>query len=370
MSHDTSMALPVSGHDSSRPSRVCQIGPDKVATIDFRALQTPWRGLSTELTGIFDPSVRVYGLQDPSIGLTVQIKPVGVDVGFESCVVRDRVVHPPLRDTKEPSMGSMPIEPEAFAEQVAKLIERMQPGFKIDRVNAQELLVNGRRLDLENLFRMVAHEPDRGTDIVEHFLDQLFAGESMEVADESFDQVKARIMPRIQPVSIFEHLSEELVAHVPFVNNTVIVFVLDMPHMTVSITTEQVVRWGITIDELEDIARENLDLYAPELEMQVIESAEGGRAVIVAEQDGYDAARLLMSDLHAKLAHQLGADFYVATPARDMFIALSCEPVDFVDRLRKRVAEDFSRLPYPITQDLFLVTQDGVAGTTWMNKAA
>lgn len=267
-------------------------------------------------------------------------------------------------------MGSMPIEPEAFAEQVARLIQRMQPGFKIDRVNAQELLVNGRRLDLENLFRMVAHEPDRGTDIVEHFLDQLFAGESMEVADESFDQVKARIMPRIQPVSIFEHLSEELVAHVPFVNDTVVVFVLDMPHMTVSITTEQIIRWGMGVDELEEIARDNLELYAPELEMQVIESAEGGRAVIVAEQDGYDAARLLLGDLHCKLAPQLGADFFVATPARDMFIALSCEPGEFVDRLRRRVGEDFSRLPYPITQDLFLVTQDGVAGTTWMREAA
>ena len=267
-------------------------------------------------------------------------------------------------------MGSMPKEPEAFAEQVARLIQRMQPGFRIDRVNAQELLVNGRRLDLENLFRMVAHEPERGTDIVEHFLDQLFAGESMEVADESFDQVKARIMPRIQPVSIFEHLSEELVAHAPFVNDTVIVFVLDMPHMTVSSTTEQIIRWGIDVEELEEIARENLELYAPDLEMQVIESAEGGRAVIVAEQDGYDAARLLLGDLHPKLALQLGPDFFVATPARDMFIALSCEPTDFVDRLRKRVSEDFSRLPYPITQDLFLVTRDGVAGTTWMRDAA
>lgn len=267
-------------------------------------------------------------------------------------------------------MGTMPKEPEAFAEQVAKLIEQMQPGFQIDRVNAQELLVNGRRLDLENLFRMVAHEPDRGTDIVEHFLDQLFAGERMELSEESFDQVKARVMPRIQPISIFEHLSEELVAHIPYVNDTVIVFVLDMPHMTVSITTEQVIKWGISIDDLEELARENLDIYAPELEMQVIESAEGGKAVIVAEQDGYDAARLLLGDLHMKLAAQLGADFYVATPARDMFIALSCEPTSFVDRLRKRVAEDFSRLPYPITQDLFLVTQDGIAGTTWMHDAA
>ncbi|MBL4591791.1 MAG: DUF1444 family protein [Phycisphaerales bacterium] len=267
-------------------------------------------------------------------------------------------------------MALMPKEPEAFAQQVEKLLRRMQPGLRIDRVSTRELLVDGRRLDLENLLRMVAHEPDRGADIVEHFLDQMFLGEHMELSDTPFDQVKARIMPRVQPVSIFEHLSEELVAHVPFVNDTVIVFVMDMPHMTVSITTEQVVRWGVAIEDIVQLARENLDLYAPELEMQVIESAEGGKAVIVSEQDGYDAARLLLEDLHTKLAAHLGQDFYVATPARDMFIALSCEPQEFVDRLRSRVDEDFERLPYPITKDLFLVTRDGIAGTTWMRNAA
>ena len=211
-------------------------------------------------------------------------------------------------------MGTMPKEPDAFVEHVVKLIKRMQPEFNINRVNPNELHVNGRRLDLENLYRMVAHEPDRGTDIVEHFLDQLFMGDHVEVNDIPLEQAKARIMPRIQPISIFEHLTESLVAHVPYVNDTVIVF--------------------------------------------------------VAEQDGYDAARLLMSDLHAKLAKELGPDFYVATPARDMFIALSCEPESFVQRLCARVSEDFTKLPYPITKELFLVTQDGVAGTTWMREDA
>ena len=218
-------------------------------------------------------------------------------------------------------MGSMPIEPEAFAEHVAALIRRMQPGFAIDLNSPRELLVNGRRLDLENLFRMVAHEPDRGTDIVEHFLDQLFSGETLEATDMPFELARHRVMPRIQPESIFDHLSRDLVAHVPYVNDTVIVFVNDLPHMTVSITTEQVQRWGVHVEDLEDIARENLDTYAPNLDLQVIESKEGGRAVIVAEQDGYDAARLLMSDLHRRLSPQLGQQFYVATPARDMFLS-------------------------------------------------
>ncbi|MEM7754286.1 MAG: DUF1444 family protein [Planctomycetota bacterium] len=261
-------------------------------------------------------------------------------------------------------MSSMPMQPEAFAEQVVHLLQRMQPEYEVILVGPSELLVNGRRLDLENLHRMVSHEPGRGQEIVEHFLDQLFAGDALHMADLPLELAKPRIMPRIQPESIFTHLSRELVAHVPFVNNTVIVFVTDLPQMTVSITTEQVVRWGIDTDELETIARGNLETYAPELAFQVIESREGGKAVILSEQDGYDAARLLLDGLYGQLAPKLGGDFYVATPARDMFVAMTLGPGPFVDRLRERVAEDYDRMPYPITGELFYVTRDGVAGTS------
>jgi uncharacterized protein YtpQ (UPF0354 family) len=246
----------------------------------------------------------------------------------------------------------------------------MQPEYAVALVGPRELLVNGRRLDLENLFRMVRHEPGRGQEIVEHFLDQLFTGEGLDVADMPFEMAKGRIMPRVQPDSIFKHLSRELVAHVPYVNDTVIVFVIDLPQMTVSITTEQVVKWGVDVEDLEFIARDNLAAYAPELEFQVIESREGGKAVIVAEQDGYDAARLLLDDLHRKLAGQLGGDFYVATPARDMFVAMSLGPRAFLDRLKSRVEDDFTRMPYPICKELFYVTRDGVAGTMGRGLAA
>ena len=260
-------------------------------------------------------------------------------------------------------MASMPKEPEAFAEQVATLLRRLQPDYAIDLVGPSELIVNGRRLDLDNLFRMVKHEPHRGVEIVEHYLDQLFTSDALNLSDMDLSFARPRIMPRIQPESIFEHLSRDMVAHIPYVNNTVVVFVTDLPQMTVSITTEQVVRWGLDIDELDDIARSNLVQYAPELHFQMIESKEGGRAAILTEQDGYDAARLLLGDLFNRLAPQLGGDFYVATPARDMFVALTAGPSDFLDRLRSRVEQDYRRLPYPISSDLFYVTRDGVAGT-------
>ena len=260
-------------------------------------------------------------------------------------------------------MARMPREPEAFGEQVAKILQRHFPDRSIELAGPMDLVLNGKHLGLENLYRMVQYEPNRGVEIVENYLERLIEGDTISAMPLPLSVAKPRIMPRIQPVSIFDHLDREQVAHVPFVNDTVVVFVIDMPHMTVSITVEQLVRWGLTPDDLDLIARQNLAQYSPHLEIQFVESAEGGRAAIVAVQDGYDAARLLLDSLHERLAPELHGDFYVATPARDMFLALTVGPNEFVERLAKRVQLDYKRLPYPITHDFFVVTRDGVAGT-------
>jgi uncharacterized protein YtpQ (UPF0354 family) len=260
-------------------------------------------------------------------------------------------------------MAGFPLQPEAFAEQVLAILVRNHPERQAALIAPLAIVVDGRPLNLDNLHRMVARDPQRGVEIVEHYLDRVIEGDALSTTPVPLPVAMPRIMPRIQPESIFEHLDREQVAHVPFVNGTVIVFVLDMPQMTVSITTEQMIRWRLDTDDLERIARENLSRYSPNLEVQVVESPEGGKAAIVAEQDGYDAARLLLDGIHRQLAPQLGGDFYVATPARDRFLAISAEPRRFLDRLQERAQEEFRRLPYPITTNLFLVTRDGVAGT-------
>lgn len=260
-------------------------------------------------------------------------------------------------------MPAMPREPEAFAEQVAGMLRRLKPEYQITLTGPKELIVNGRRLDLDNLHRLVATTPDRGVEIVEQYLEHLFDEDSLSAASMPWDLAKTRIMPRIQPVTIFEHLSQELVAHIPYVNETVVVFVLDMPYMTVSVTTEQMIKWGLTVEDLEEIARKNLRRYTPALEVRAMDGAEGGHAILLANQDGYDASRLLLDSLFERLAPEMGGDFLVATPSRDMFLALTPKPEGFVEKVQARVDHDYLRLPYPITNRLFFVTRDGVAGT-------
>lgn len=260
-------------------------------------------------------------------------------------------------------MARMPREPEAFGEQVARFLKRQFPKRAVEFAGPIDLLLNGKYLRLENLYRMVQRQPDHGVRIVENYLELLIEGDSLSVVPLPLSVAKPRIMPRIQPVTIFEHLDEEQVAHIPYVNNTVIVFVIDMPQITVTVTIEQTLRWGVQAEDLDVIARENLARYIPDLQIQLVDSVEGGRAAIVAAQDGYDAARLLVNSLHDRLAPELNGDFYVAIPCRDVFLAWSSAPAEFVTRLSKRAEMAFRRLPYPITSNLFVVTRDGVAGT-------
>lgn len=260
-------------------------------------------------------------------------------------------------------MAYLPREPEAFGEQVAKLLKRLFPEREAVLAGPLDLVVGGRHLGLDNLYRMVLRDPSRGTEIVEDYLEKIVEGDAVLNMPIPLAVAKPRIMPRIQPLSVFERLDEHQVAHMPYVNGTVVVFVIDMPEVTVSITTEQIIRWGLNPEDLEEIARSNLERYTPDLKIRLVEGKDGGRAALLSEHDGYDAARLLLEKLHARLAPELDGDFLVATPARDCFVAMTIGPNEFIHRLQERVAQDYRRLPYPITSDLFVVTRDGVAGT-------
>ena len=100
----------------------------------------------------------------------------------------------------------------------------------------------------------------------------------------------------------------------------------------------------------------------PERTLEVRLEPPGGRAATFNIGDGYDAARLLLENLHGKLVADLGGDFLVAIPARDVFIAFPDQRNAFAHKLNEQVISDFRRMPYPITPKLFLVTRDGVAG--------
>lgn len=257
----------------------------------------------------------------------------------------------------------------SFAHEVATKLRTIKPALTLQEVGDERLLVNNRSLDLSNLKRMVDHDPERAETIITDYLAHLF---SQNTVPESltWEQAQARIFPRIQPLSIFDLLNQEEVAHTEFVNNTVITYVLDAKEAMVSLRNRDLKKWGKTLSGIHTCAIQNLTKLSDHIEVQRVESKEGGRAVIITAQDGYDASRLLLPELWSRFTNILSStwlgrrsgQFYVCTPSRDMFLAFSMTPAPFVRRLLERVALDYKCLPYPIVATPFVVTRDGIAG--------
>lgn len=256
----------------------------------------------------------------------------------------------------------MPKEPEAFAAIVEAEIRKQHPEMSLERRSASEFIVDGRRMCIDNVRRLAESRKDEWLDCIQQYVAGVFDSEYKAVNTMNWEQAAPKIMPRIQHDCIFSHISQELVAHVPWVNDCSVVFIIDLPKTTVSVTREQVLRWGVGIDTLEQAAIKNLVNFAPDFRTVEATGNTGGHSVIFTEQDSYDAARILLPDLYRQLAPKLGGDFFVGLPYRDLLVAFSRQPDDMVARVRQRMQHDHTRMPYPITPKLFYVTRDGIAG--------
>lgn len=258
----------------------------------------------------------------------------------------------------------LPDNPEEFSVAVMLIINESWPNLDVSYVKPFALAVEGRRLDLKNLYRMVQYDKERGYEIVNRFVESLFfAGEDKhEEQIHEFIDIEDKILPRVYHESIFESLDKELMVWTPWVNDCVIGYVIDFPKMTMSIARDQLDSWGVEIDDIDFLARKNLSRMSESIELSVYEVA-GGRVALMNVEDGYDASRILLDDIHGIISPLFDHEnFYVGVPARDMFVAFPAvsESKELILRVLDRMKSEYVNLPYPITPNAFYVCQDGV----------
>jgi len=258
----------------------------------------------------------------------------------------------------------LPNNPEEFSVAVMLIISEVRPEIDVSYVKPFSLYVEGRHLDLKNLYRMVQYDKERGREIVDRFVESLFfAGEDKhEEKIHEFIDIESKILPRIYHESVFETLDKELMVWTPWVNDCVVGYVIDFPKVTMSIARDQLAVWGVEVDDIDFLARKNLSHKSDDIELSVYE-VTGGRVAMMNVEDGYDASRLLLDDIHGIISPLFDYEnFYVGVPARDMFVAFPAisESKDLILRVLDRMKSEYVNLPYPITPNVFYVCQDGV----------
>jgi hypothetical protein len=129
------------------------------------------------------PDTRAKGLGDDGRSPSGAARPGGRvpgallgGVGVQPEELRLRIQEWPSSAGKESPqrrrpMAAMPREPESFGEQVLVILKRHFPERQIELAGPMDVVIDGRHLGLENLYRMVLRDPDNGVEIVENYIE-------------------------------------------------------------------------------------------------------------------------------------------------------------------------------------------------------
>jgi len=249
---------------------------------------------------------------------------------------------------------------EQFVNDVLKIVDEKFPLVKISRADQPfSMRVNGHVASLENLYRLSLLRPDSFRHQVERWIVELLrAAEGTPDLDGSYDELRPRILPLIVPESADPH---HLSVMQPLVDGLAVAYGIDNDRTISHITQKRMDKWNITLDELHEAALENLTLRSQAINAHAAQDDDGNMELILFQtMDGYDAARLLLPDLHGKLREHLGSPFSAAIPNRDILLCFRNTEAT-VERLRPQIHNDYAQMPHQVTDRILLVTPDGIA---------
>ena len=251
---------------------------------------------------------------------------------------------------------------EQFAQRVIGVVRQRFPLVRIARSDRPfSVKLNGRTASLENLYRLAVLSPDEVRHQIERWAVELIRdseGTPDKFAD--LDDIKDKLMPLLVASELAELRSAKIVTQ-PLVEGLAVTYVLDGDRTIAYVPVDAMARWGMDADDLHELALANLVRQSQTIQAHAAQDEDGAvNLVLFQTLDGYDATRLLLPTLHDKLREHLGSPFAAAIPNRDILLCFRNDEATR-QRISKQVAEDYKSRPYQVTDQLFLVTPDGIA---------
>jgi hypothetical protein len=237
------------------------------------------------------------------------------------------------------------VSERSFAELVAAEAVR---GADVEATPGPGLVVtisaglNWARLALDEAYADYGADPARRDEIVASAAADAVARLEEGFGDATLGEVRADLKPLLEPRFRLRRLPEQP-AERRFLENLVVVYVVDREDSFILVTREDLARWGSSLRELHRIAIANL---VRETEALLCEEELCGWA----SGDGYDATRMIVPKLRRDIVGEIGPAVY-AVPQENVFVAL---PVETADRIRSKVLEQFTTSERPVSPDVFV----------------
>ncbi len=247
------------------------------------------------------------------------------------------------------------------------------PSSKIE-IDGLKIVTDKFELSIGNLLVQVKRNPSLLIELVDHFIEGMIgvAKANEALGKESWDSVRVRIQPLLKSDKYIQEVNQittrnqnstsapsAFLVSAPWLADLRICFALDDKDTFRFINSNDMERWGVSLELLLDVAVENL-VNLPEPEVFVMRLAPEMPGIGVLQPNGGASSSYL---LHPKLfqiaAQQLGRKIVAAVPSRDALMLF--EYRNERESLQQAVARDFSTTNHPISDRLFRVTPDGIA---------
>lgn len=250
---------------------------------------------------------------------------------------------------------------ERFVEQ---LLDHVKVKFPLVKISEGEqpfsLRVNGQLAGLENIYRMVVLRPQDTLHHIDRWIVELLrAAEGTPDRTGKFDEIKDRILPMVLPAGAADAYKGTVTSNL--VDGLLVAYAIDQDRTISYIPQERFNHWKLDLEELHALSIDNLVARSESLAAHAAEDDDGEVNLILFQtMDGYDASRVLLPTLHERLRPYLGSPFGAAIPNRDILLCFRNDD-ETVARLKAQVAEDYRQMPHQVTDQLLLITPDGIA---------
>jgi uncharacterized protein YtpQ (UPF0354 family) len=250
--------------------------------------------------------------------------------------------------------------PSAFTEVVRG--ELVRAGFDVEPRTDLKLTAeqgpNRVELDLQEAFDRLEDDPGSRDEIVDEVVAD--AQERMEVGigELSFEDAREDLMPLLKARFQIRRFGFDA-TETEQPANLATVYAVDSDDAFTIVTPEDVERWGTTVEEIDEIALDNLARRTDEDEPLLCEPSGGQPLCGWASGDGYDATRMIVPALRRQIREEYGNDEPVAyaVPEEHIYVAL---PLNALRRrnierpFRLKLQRDFQMSEDPLSPEIFV----------------
>jgi uncharacterized protein YtpQ (UPF0354 family) len=184
----------------------------------------------------------------------------------------------------------------------------------------------------------------------------------------NFDELRPRVMPILKPLELLVTVRERklpMLVYRPFLGDLMITYVIGEGGRLAYINEQHLERWQIGAHELHDQAIANLRARTEAIGSYTTTGEGPQRLVIFNTQDGFDATRLLLSDMLAGLRGQFPGKMVIGIPNRDFMILFSDADRTILANVAAQIEADATQQANGLTDRLFTLDAGGVHEYEW-----